>query len=211
MRADLLAPAGTTSVPGVAAAPWVRRAGAVVVVVSLFGAVFPYFSNGLGLPLDGAPDGAMTTWRTVLHLVPGVLGVLAGLGMLDWARRLAAGASIAHPDRLARLGVAVGGWFAIGPYVWGLVEPAHAVGTGGMAGMVRDAGMSWIAQVMMPMTGGAMVKETTATCAFTMGIDHWAVGALVVLASLVALGAGAARGPLAGLAGVRSDTATAAH
>lgn len=194
--------ASSPALPGVAAASWVRRAGGVVLVVSVFGAVFPYFSNGLGLPLDGAPDGAMTLWRTVLHLVPGVAGVIAAVGLLDWARRLAGGLTIAHPDRVARLGVVVGGWFAIGPYVWGLVQPAHAVGTGGMAGTMGADGMSWVAQVMMPMTGGAPLRETTATCAFTMGVDHWAVGALVVLASLVALGAGAGRGPLAGLAGV---------
>ena len=199
----------TRSEPGVAAATWVRRAGFTVTAVGLFGAVFPYFSNGLGLPIDGAPDGAMTLWRTVLHLVPGAAAVLAGVGLLDWARRLSGAMTIAHPERVANLGVAAGGWFAIGPYVWGLVQPAHAVGTGGMAGTMRVPGMSWIAQVMMPMQG-TPVKETTATCAFTMGVDHWAVGALVVLASLAALGAGAARGPLAGLAGRPAPTAPTA-
>ena len=178
----------TSAAPSTETSTLVRRAGLAVVVVGVFGGVFPYFSNGLGLPIDGAPDGAMTLWRTVIHLVPGVLGVVAGVGLLvrPWL----------EVSRWSRLGVAVGGWFAIGPYIWGLVQPADAVGTGGLAGTMTMGDWS---SVIMPSGPGPMAPVKTVTCAFTMGVDHWAVGALVVLASLVALGAGARRGPLAGL------------
>ena len=188
----------------VAAPVWVTRAGWLVLVVSVFGGVFPYFSGAVGLPIDGAPDGAMTLWRTVLHIVPGVAGILAGLGLLDWGRKLGRGQTVANPTVLGRLGMATGGWFAIGPYLWALVEPAHSVGTGGMAGAMHGmTGMSWIGQVIMPMTGGGVEKLTTVNCAITMGLCHWAVGGLVVLASVVALGAGAGTGPLASLGGGR--------
>ncbi len=77
-----------------------------------------------------------------------------------------------------------------------------------MAGtMAPMAGMSWIARMIMPLTGGlerVAPKMTTANCAFTMGVCHWAVGALVVLGGMVALGAGSGVGPLAGLGSARS-------
>ena len=109
--------------------------------------------------------------------------------------------------------MAVGGWFAIGPYVWGLVQPDQAVGTGGLAGAMTSMGgmgMNWMEKVMMPVTEGVTGRMTTASCAFTMGVNHWAVGALIVLASVVALGAGAGRGWLAGLAGDRREQASSA-
>lgn len=193
---------GTTRGVGPDAATWVRRAGLVVIVVSLFGAIFPYFSTAAGLPLDGAPNGALTSWRTVLHLVPGVVGVIAGVGLVDWSRRLRAGHTIANPKLVARVGMAAGAWFAVGPYIWSVVAPEHAVGTGGMAGMMGGMKMSWIADLIMPVTHGLEAvapKMTTASCAITMGVCHWAVGGLIVLASVVALGAGAGTGPLASL------------
>lgn len=189
---------GTT---GAGPASWLRRSGWVVVVVSLFGAAFPYWSAAVGLPLDGAPDGAMTLWRTVLHLVPGVAGVTAGVVLLrsgvarGWGSRqelVAAG----------RLGMATGAWFAVGPYLWALVQPAHAVGTGGLAGAMTGMRMSWVSQMLMPVSQGlerVAPHMTTASCALTMGVCHWAVGALVALGSAVGLGAGAGVGPLAAL------------
>lgn len=203
---------GSTAVGGTAvlvadAARWVGAAGLAVMALSAFGGVFPYFSHGVGLPLDGAPDGAMTTWRTALHLVPAVVGLLAGAGLVRWGLRRPRGATARGPELAARTGVVVGAWFAVGPYLWALVQPGQSVGTGGLAGAMTDAAaphMSWISSAIMPMTRGLPARMTTASCAFTMGVDHWAVGGLVVLASLAALGAGAGRGPLASLAGHRA-------
>lgn len=188
---------------------WLTWAGVGVVVLSVFGGVFPYFANGLGLPLDGAPDGVMTTWRTVLHLVPGVAGIGAGLGMVVWGRRRVAGAASnpAGGRLIGRASLVVGAWFAIGPYLYGIVAPSEAHGTGGHAGMIMANGMSWAADAMMPVFGKMTVVPTTANCALTMGICHWAVGGLIVFAGLVALGAGTGVGPLAGLfkAGTAED------
>jgi hypothetical protein len=192
---------------------WLRVAGIVVVAVSLFGAIFPYFSEGVGLPLDGAPDGAMTTWRTVLHLIPGVVGVAGGLYLLAWGRRGPSRPPLgARRATLAvRSTVVAGGWFCVGPYLWAIVSPEHAVGTGGMAGTMTTMKMSWIGNVIMPVTEGlAKVdpKMTTVTCAFTMGVCHWAVGALVVLGGLAAMGIGLGKGPLSGLSAVAEPTPT---
>lgn len=98
---------------------WLTWAGVGIIVLSAFGGVFPYFANGLGLPLDGAADGAMTTWRTLLHLVPGVAGIVAGLGMVTWGRRRMAGAPVdpARGRLIGRSSLVVGAWFAIGPYL----------------------------------------------------------------------------------------------
>jgi hypothetical protein len=49
-------------------------------------------------------------------------------------------------------------------------------------------------------------KMTTVTCAFTMGVCHWAVGALVVLGGLAAMGIGLGKGPLSGLSAVAEPT-----
>ncbi|MGH8919061.1 MAG: hypothetical protein ACRD0H_12185 [Actinomycetes bacterium] len=189
---------------------WVLGAGAVITIVSVFGGVFPYFSAGAGLPLDGAADGAMTTWRTALHLVPGVVGVAIGLYLMAWGRRGAPLSGATGGRLAARLALVTGGWFAIGPYIWSLIEPGHAVGTGGMAGAMSPMDhMSWVAKVIMPVMEKVPAKMTTANCAFTMGVCHWAVGALVVLVGMAALGAGLGIGPLSGLSGqARTRVAT---
>lgn len=68
-------------------------------------------------------------------------------------------------------------------------------------------GMSWVENSIMPVFGGMTTVPTTANCALTMGICHWAVGGLIVFAGLVALGAGSGVGPLASLfkAGTAED------
>ncbi|MDQ2727784.1 MAG: hypothetical protein M3Y91_07975 [Actinomycetota bacterium] len=188
---------------------WLTLAGIGTVVLSAFGGVFPYFANGLGLPLDGAANGAMTAWRTVLHLVPGVAGILVGLGMIAWGRRRMAGAPFAPAGGrcIGRASLVVGAWFAIGPYLYGIVAPSQAHGTGGHAGMVMANGMTTLENVIMPVFGKMTTVPTTANCALTMGICHWAVGGLIVFAGLVALGAGTGVGPLASLfkAGTAED------
>lgn len=177
---------------------WIAWSGVGVVILGAFGAAFPYFSNGLGLPLDGAADGAMTTWRTVLHLIPGVLGIVAGVALITWGRRRAAGIDIdpAAGRFIARATVVIGGWFALGPYLYGIVSPSQAHGTGGHAGMMAMPHMSWLSNVMMPVNGTMKHMPTTANCALTMGVDHWFVGGLIVFGGLVALGAGLGQGPL---------------
>ena len=188
---------------------WLAWAGIGIVVLSAFGGAFSYFANGLGLPLDGAADGAMTTWRTVLHLVPGVAGIAVGLGMVVWGRRRMAGVDVdpTAARLVSRAALVVGAWFAIGPYLYGIIAPSQAHGTGGHAGMIMTHGMSWASNIMMPVFGNMTTVPTTANCALTMGICHWAVGGLIVFAGLVALGAGTGVGPLAGLfkAGTAED------
>lgn len=188
---------------------WLTWAGVGIIVLSAFGGVFPYFANGLGLPLDGAADGAMTTWRTLLHLVPGVAGIVAGLGMVTWGRRRMAGVPVdpAGGRLIGRSSLVVGAWFAIGPYLYGIIAPSQAYGTGGHAGMMMTNGMSWVENSIMPVFGEMTTVPTTANCALTMGICHWAVGGLIVFAGLVALGAGSGVGPLASLfkAGTAED------
>jgi hypothetical protein len=181
---------------------WVTWCGWGVIALSLFGAVFPYYANGLGLSLDGAPDGAMTAWRTALHLVPGVIGVIAGVGLVTWGRQLREGRPFraAPATFLARATIVVGGWFAVGPYLYGIIAPAQAHGTGGQAGMMTGSTAS---NVMMPMFGRMATMPSTVTCAFTMGVCHWLVGGLIAFAGVVALGAGLGLGPVAGLSRAR--------
>lgn len=168
-----------------------RAAAAAVVAVSVFGGVFPFFSDGLGLPLDGYPDGVVTLWRTVLHIAPGALGLAAGAVLMSRAGERAVLAA-------CRLALAVGAWFMAGPYVWSLVQPAHAMGTGGLSGMPAGvAHGSWIAMVAMPEPPGhAPMTVSTANCVFTVGVCHWAVGALVIVAAMVVMADRLGRGPL---------------
>lgn len=186
---------------------WIAWSGLGVVILSAFGGVFPYFSNGLGLPLDGAADGAMTTWRTLLHLVPGVLGIIAGLALIVWGHRRTDGVEI-HPASgrlIGRATVVVGGWFALGPYLYGIVSPSQAHGTGGHAGMMAMPHMSWLSNVMMPVFGTMTKVPTTTNCALTMGVCHWLVGGLIVFGGIVALGAGLGVGPLGPLLKAGTD------
>jgi hypothetical protein len=178
---------------------WVGWCGYGIVVLSLFGAIFPYYANGLGLSLDGAPDGAMTAWRTALHLVPGVLGVIAGVAMVAWSRKLLAGRpfNAAHATFLGRATLVIGGWFAVGPYLYGIIAPSQAHGTGGHAGMVMMG--STASNIMMPTFGHMASMPSTVNCAFTMGVCHWLVGGLIAFGGLVALGAGLGLGPVSGL------------
>ncbi|MDQ2725935.1 MAG: hypothetical protein M3Y36_10635, partial [Actinomycetota bacterium] len=130
-------------------------------------------------------------------------------GMAAWGRRREAGAPFdaAGGRFIGRAALVVGAWFAVGPYLYGIVSPSQAHGTGGHAGMMMANGMSWASDAMMPVFGKMTTVPTTANCALTMGICHWAVGGLIVFAGLVALGAGTGVGPLASLfkAGTAED------
>lgn len=181
---------------------WLTWCGVSIMALSAFGGVFPYFSNGLGLPLDGASDGVMTAWRTILHLLPGVLGIAAGAAMVVWGRRRSAGITVDPTQArfVGRFALVVGAWFAIGPYLYGIIAPSQAHGTGGMTGAMQ--GSNWLIDTIMPMFGNMTTLPTTANCALTMGVCHWAVGGVIVFAGLVATGAGLGVGPLAGLSRV---------
>jgi hypothetical protein len=78
-----------------------------------------------------ATAGSSWQWTTnnwLLHLVPGAVGVLAGIMVLFWASSAAAGAR--DGLRLAALmSLAAGAWFVIGPAAWTTFETSSAYHT----------------------------------------------------------------------------------
>jgi len=96
------------------------------VLISAWGGIIPYLGPAFGYSADGSPSWDWTLSHAVLGLVPGAIGLLAGLAI--WARAAAAGTGAGRPG-LALLGVIAvlcGAWFVIGPYAWTVIDNTHA-------------------------------------------------------------------------------------
>jgi len=96
------------------------------VLISAWGGIIPYLGPAFGYSADGSPSWDWTLSHAVLGLVPGAIGLLAGLAI--WARAAAAGTGAGRPG-LALLGVIAvlcGAWFVIGPFAWTVIDNTHA-------------------------------------------------------------------------------------
>ncbi len=98
--------------------------GKVVIGLGAFMAAMPFVGPAVGVPLDGAAW-QWSTDRIVLHLVPGLLGVVLGLSVVRVARRGAGGRLAMAPGLrlLAYATVALGAWMGAGPWLYDLVVP----------------------------------------------------------------------------------------
>lgn len=142
----------------------VRVAGAVALVLGLWGALVPLIGPSFGYRMGSAQAQIWSESTVTLHLVPGVAAVLGALLIMRGRRPI---------QTLGALLATAGGiWFVIAPSMRPLWSDPGRSGMSGMSGM----------------SGSAMSTALSA-----LGY-HYGTGALVTVAAAYALGALAARG-----------------
>jgi hypothetical protein len=104
-----------------------------------------------------------TTQNWLLHLVPGAVGLVAGLMMLGRA----AEASVGHRSRLMLAGLmalAAGAWFVIGPALWPTIEsgPAYARAASAGDGFVNALGANLGPGLLLAFLAGMALKAAIA-------------------------------------------------
>lgn len=117
--APVSSPAAT--VPGTVTGSLIL-AGFLTVVVAAWGGIVPYVGPVFGFGATGTGSWAWDMAHGLLGLVPGALGVVAGLSVMFAARRNALG--LGRPG-LALAGLAAvvsGAWFVVGPTAWPVID-----------------------------------------------------------------------------------------
>jgi hypothetical protein len=90
--------------------------GVVTILISAWGGIVPYVGPTFGYSADGAGSWHWNLAHAVLALVPGAVGILAGLLMMPSGSKLRLGrTSLATSGLVA---AAAGAWFTIGPFAW---------------------------------------------------------------------------------------------
>jgi hypothetical protein len=99
--------------------------GLLMTLLAAWGGIVAFVGPMFGFRATASSSWQWTTNNWLLHLVPGAVGVLAGIMVLLWASSAAAGAR--DGLRLAALmALAAGAWFVIGPAAWPAFEPSSA-------------------------------------------------------------------------------------
>ena len=93
-------------------------AGVVALLASAWGGIVPYVGPVFGFSADGAGSWHWSLAHTVLFLVPGALGVLLGLFVIAESRGVTVGKGRFSLAAAGGLLILCGAWFAIGTYVW---------------------------------------------------------------------------------------------
>lgn len=93
-------------------------AGVVAVLASAWGGIVPYVGPLFGFSADGAGSWYWNLAHVLLALVPGAVGVLLGLFVIAESRGVVIGRGRLSLAMAGFLLILCGAWFAIGPYVW---------------------------------------------------------------------------------------------
>jgi hypothetical protein len=108
-------------------------AGTLAMLVGAWGAICVFVGPTFGYRPTSYNAWEWTTQNWLLHLVPGAVGFVAGIMVIEETRRrkVGAGGTLGIP---ALLLMAAGIWFVIGPAVWPTFESGPAFATGVSAG-----------------------------------------------------------------------------
>lgn len=96
--------------------------GIATVVISAWGGIVPYVGPIFGYSADGAGSWHWNLAHAVLALVPGAVGVVAGLSMISSASRVRFGLGRISLSMAGMLAFLCGAWFVIGPVAWSAFE-----------------------------------------------------------------------------------------
>jgi hypothetical protein len=104
-----------------------------------------------------------TTQNWLLHLIPGAVGFVAGVMVIEETRRrkVGSGGSVSLP---ALLLMAAGIWFVVGPAIWPTFESGPAFATGVSAGesALNVIGSSFGPGLLLAILGGMVWKAAIA-------------------------------------------------
>ena len=191
-RSQVVAPGGAR----VSARPLGAGAiGFLTVLVAAWAGISAFVGPDFGYRPTTASAWHWTTANWLLHLVPGAVGVFAGLLMLG--ATASAGAGRRSGYTFAALGaLAAGAWLVLGPAAWGTFESSHpfAPATGAMANFVNQVGANLGPGILLALFAGMALKAGIASPAVIVE-DTVAAGAPVRTAAGTGAGVASA-GPV---------------
>jgi hypothetical protein len=153
-------------------------AGTLSVLVGAWGAICVYVGPLFGYRPTSYNAWEWTTQNWLLHLVPGAVGFVAGLLIIEETRRrkVGAGGTLSLP---ALMLMAAGIWFVIGPAVWPTFEsgPAFRPGVSAGTAALNMIGSSLGPGLLLAIFGGVALKAAVARPA--VAVDTMAAPAAV--------------------------------
>jgi hypothetical protein len=144
--------------------------GLLAALVGAWGALSVFVGPIFGYQPTSTSSWDWTTQNGLLHLIPGAVGVGAGLLIL---------ASSPARDRIGRgplglgalLLIAAGAWFVLGPVAWPIfgTGPAFATGVGAKTNFINQLGSSLGPGLLLAILGGMATKAGIARPAVALG------------------------------------------
>ena len=165
--------------------------GFLTILVSAWGGIIPYVGPVFGYSADGTGSWHWDLADTVLALIPGIMGVFAGMVILGETKGLNAGRGRMSLSMAGFIAVLCGAWFVIGPSAWPVIttsggyfvpaSPLHelanvvgySLGTGVILASLGGFAIGWAARHQptpteyveqdAPVTTPAMASTTAST------------------------------------------------
>ena len=96
--------------------------GVLTVLLAAWGGIVPYIGPVFGYSADGAGSWHWNLTHAVLALVPGAIGVVAGVFMLRETRGVRVGRGRVSLTMTGLVVLLCGAWFVIGPLAWPVIS-----------------------------------------------------------------------------------------
>jgi hypothetical protein len=132
--------------------------GLLVTLLAAWGGIAAFVGPEFGYRPTTASSWQWTTNNWLLHLVPGAVGVAAGLLLLSRAPAAAASRGVHWMAALAA--IAAGAWFVLGPAAWPIFEssPAYHFADTARAGFLNQLGANLGPGFLLAVLGGMALK-----------------------------------------------------
>ncbi|MCL2394597.1 MAG: hypothetical protein FWC87_07915 [Acidimicrobiaceae bacterium] len=151
--------AGATTRP--VRVPWV---GFLIALLGAWAGIVAFVGPAFGYEATATSTWQWTTANWLLHLIPGAMALVAGLGILAWTTDWGSLRARGVLAIAALLAIVAGGWLVIGPALWPWFQSSPAYGP------AADAGTSFLHQVganlgpglLLAMLGGMALKTALA-------------------------------------------------
>jgi hypothetical protein len=152
--------------------------GIVTVMISAWGGIVPYVGPTFGYTADGSASWQWSLTHSVLALVPGAIGCLAGLSFLARIPERSIGRRKTSLSMAGLIAGLCGAWFVIGPLAWPVIdntrayfvgasplrqlanEVGYSLGTGLILAMCGAFAIGWATRHNRPLTAGGGVTES---------------------------------------------------
>jgi len=130
--------------------------GVVTAAISAWGGIVAYVGPTFGYSADGSGSWHWNLAHALLGLVPGAIGVVAGLAMISAGSRLGLGIGRVSLAMLGLIVLACGAWFVIGPLAWPVLLHAsgYFVGASQLHMLANEVGYSFGPGLILAACGG---------------------------------------------------------
>jgi hypothetical protein len=130
--------------------------GFLTILISAWGGIVPYVGPVFGYSADGTGSWDWTLSHSVLALIPGILGVMAGFFILSETRGVAAGRGRVSLTMAGLLAALCGAWFVIGAFAWPVIttNSAYFVAASPLRALANIVGYGLGTGVILATLGG---------------------------------------------------------